>query len=212
MGVIEEKWLEPMVGMAKKAGAVTAIDVGANTGEWTAFLKDHFATVIAVEPDSRAYSELVRRVSGRGVVVVDAAVGREDGEATLYARPFSLQSSLLEEHPIGASDSIPAPVVDRVPVQVMTLDTLLGRARQFLGRSLGKLFIKVDVEGAEGDVLSGATAAAFSEAEWLVEVHDRAEEVGSQFDRLGYRNVMLIRHPMPKAHARHFWVYAREGD
>ena len=69
-------------------------------------------------------------------------------------------------------------------------------------------FVKIDVEGSEGDVLAGATPELFRDTRWLIEVHDRAEDVGHELARLGHDGIRVTKHPLEGAHPNHFWVFA----
>lgn len=203
--MIEESWLLQYIEKAKEFGATTALDIGANVGTWTEVLAEHFDRVIAVEPDHRAFAELVKQASGK-VMCQHAAITSNMGAVDFHLRPHTVQSSLLLEHPVGSGDQGEAPVIETVGVNGMTLDFLLFTARERFGE-LGTLFIKVDVEGAEGDVLAGATDEVFSQAAWLIEVHDRREAVGLGLQRLGYDGIAIVPHPHSSAHPEHGWVY-----
>jgi FkbM family methyltransferase len=203
---IEETWLLQYIEKAKRFGATVALDIGANVGEWTAVLAEHFDTVIAVEPDPRAFAELSKLASSK-VVVVNAAVTPKMGAVDFHLRNKTLQSSLLLEHPIGAGDQEEAPVVETIGVNGMTLDFLISS----IATCDGPLFVKVDVEGAEGDVLAGATLDCFKKAAWLIEIHDRKQEVAAGLDVLGYDGVSVIPHPLEGAHPKHEWIYTEPG-
>ena len=198
--MIEETWLEQFIG-----DGGLAFDIGANDGDWSARLARSYANVVAVEPDERAFSVL-QASTAQSVHCLNCAVTAKDGEVDFYLRHSTLQSSLLMEHPIGGADMAAAPPQQVVKAAGVTLDSLLSRARVLFGADPD--FIKVDVEGAEGDVLAGATDAAFRKAKWLIEVHDRAKDVGVQLARLGYEKVRIVRHPYESAHPNHFWIYA----
>lgn len=204
--MIEESWLVEYVEQAKKFGAVTAIDIGANVGEFTRLLASHFDNVIAVEPDPRAL-EILRSSVPKNVMCQHAAISSKNGAVDFHLRPNTVQSSLLLEHPIGAGDQADAPVIETIGVNAMTLDFLLFAAKQRFG-DLGTLFIKVDVEGAEGAVLAGATDDSFRRSAWLIEVHDRQEQVERGLESLGYDEITVIEHPLPAAHPKHLWIYA----
>jgi FkbM family methyltransferase len=206
---VEEPWLVEHIVRASESCDI-AIDIGANTGDVSRLLAERFRGVLAVEPDPRAFAELLGSVP-KNVYCHNAAATRKNGAVTLHMRPESVQSSLLHEHPIGAADQADAPVVDSVGVNGETLDFLLFVARQRFG-DFGRVFVKVDVEGAEGDVIGGATDKAFSDAAWLIEVHDREVEVGVELQRLGYDGITITPHPMPSAHKKHFWIYAEPPE
>jgi FkbM family methyltransferase len=203
--MIDEHWLVEFIERAAIADEL-AFDIGANVGEWARALSPKFGGVLSVEADPRAYGELVRNAPGN-VLAHHAAATAACGAVQFHLRPSHLQSSLLEKHPIGAGDQAEAPIIETVGVNGLTLDFLLFVARQRFGDiPLG--FVKVDVEGAEGDVLAGATDPLFGRVKWLIEVHDREQAVGLQLHRLGYESIDIIPHPSDFAHPKHFWVYA----
>lgn len=198
--MIEETWLEEFIGEGD-----LAFDIGANTGTWTELLAAAYGGVVAVEPDPRAFA-ILQASSNQNVLCQNLAVTSKNGAVDFFLRESPLQSSLLEEHPIGAAGMDEAPVQQKVGINGVTLDFLLFIAQQRFGKTPD--FIKVDVEGAEGDVLAGATDPAFRSVKWLIEVHDRQLEVGLQLERLGYDKIEVIKHPAPNAHPGHFWIYA----
>lgn len=202
---IEEVWIVEYIKRAAQSCDV-AIDIGANVGEVSAVMAEHFKHVLAVEPDPRAFAELVANAP-KNVSCHNVAATRRNGAVQLHLRPNTVQSSLLEDHPIGAGDQTDAPIVETIGVNGETLDFLLFVAKQRFGE-FGRVFIKVDVEGAEGDVLAGATDPTFWSAAWLIEIHDREQAVGAELERLGYDGIDIIPHPYQSAHPKHFWVYA----
>jgi FkbM family methyltransferase len=203
---IEEPWLLPFLDRGAPPGTALAFDIGANEGDWTKLLATRCGHVVSVEPDARAFAELASRARPDDLAV-HAAAFSYDGSVNLFVRPNSVQSSLLELHPIGAGDQAPAPVTDRVSVSCLTLDSLAAQAKSAWGIERVD-FVKIDVEGAEGDVLAGATSEAFQGTRWLIEIHDRRVEVAQQLARLGFTKIELIRHPSPSAHPGHYWFYA----
>lgn len=206
---IEEVWIVDYIERAAQTCDV-AIDIGANVGEVSAVMAQHFKHVLAVEPDPRAFAELVKNAP-KNVSCHNVVATRRNGAVPFHLRPNSVQSSLLEDHPIGAGDQTDAPIVETVGVNGETLDFLLFVARQRFG-DFSRIFVKVDVEGAEGDVLAGATDPMFRDAAWLVEIHDREVAVGLELERLGYDGIDVIPHPYASAHRKHFWIYAEKAD
>lgn len=193
-----ERWLlHSLTGVARRHAA----DIGANVGSWTRMLAGEFAAVTAVEADGRAYEVLSAGLPGNAVAIHGAACSR-DGDALLYSRPSSEQSSLLEVHPIGASGCADAPVHEVVTVRGFTLDALCPD---------GADFIKIDIEGAEVDVLSVASAGVWSRATFLVECHATFDEVVKELMRLG-KDVERVPHPHADAHPDHCWAIGRPGD
>jgi len=202
--MIEEHWLLPILDRA--APSRVAFDIGANEGDWMRLLAKRCAHVVAVEPDERAFATMVPFARPCDLALRSAAFSR-DGYVELFMRPVAAQSSLLKTHPIGAGGQAPAPVLQSVAVRCVTLDTLAAQAKKTWGIDRVD-FVKIDVEGAEGDVLAGATSEVFRGTRWLIEIHDRRAEVAEQLSRLGFESMQIIPHPSPSAHPHHFWIYA----
>jgi FkbM family methyltransferase len=193
---IEESWLVDAVGqgMASIYCRDLAIDVGANVGEWTAELSNLFASVLAFEPDHRAAARITR---SENVTVHPVAVSLRDGKSPFYLRTNPGQNSLLQVHPIGAGSQAPAPVVGQPTVETVRLDTVAPG---------GADFVKIDVEGAEEQVLMGCEdVARWSRTMFVVECHDTRRVVVEQLWRLG-KTVRLVLHPSPSAHPGHCWL------
>ena len=193
-----EQWLlHSLIGVARGH----AVDIGANVGSWTHLLADEFSSVTAVEADRRAYEVLSAGLPGNAVAIHGAACS-VDGDVLFYSRPSCEQSSLLEVHPIGAAGCADAPVRDVVTVRGFTLDSL---------RPEGADFIKIDIEGAEVDVLSVASSGVWSRATLLVECHATFNDVVKELMRLG-KDVERVPHPHADAHPDHCWAIGRPGD
>jgi FkbM family methyltransferase len=140
------------------------VDVGANIGYYTALACHAGKTVLCVEPLAENLEFLYRnlRENGwEGVEVFPVGVSSRPGVMTLYGAGTG--ASLIAGW-AGSSELL------RRDVALSTLDILLGE--RFAGRTL---LIKVDVEGAERDVLLGAerTLDARPAPIWLMEVHWR---------------------------------------
>lgn len=190
-----EHWLTDCVtsgvnGLGEKA---VAVDVGANTGTWTAPLADLFETVVAIEPDSRA-SDSIQRLEN--VQIVSAAVGRESGSATFYKRATTGHGCLTEAHPIGGEGMAPVPVIATETVSVVSLDDLLAD---------GADFVKMDIEGGEVDALAGCKDGdRWRRTFFVVECHDTFPVVLKELERLGKR-VTRVPHPY-HSHPGHCWA------
>lgn len=191
---VEEFWLvEPMRERLSTIQSLLAVDVGANRGTWTAELSGLFSTVIAVEPDKRASSLISRSAN---VEVVEAAVSSKSGEAVLYLREQADQNSLLATHPIGGESCVDVPPIGETLVRCITLDELCPD---------GADLVKIDVEGAEGDVLRGCSSdGRWSRTMFVVECHDTKADVANELARLG-KSPLWVPHVFP-AHPGHCWA------
>jgi FkbM family methyltransferase len=129
---------------------MTALDIGANAGAYSLLLGQwvgRAGAVYAFEPSPRIFDGLVRHIELNdlaGVVhPVRAAVGRMSATAPLVVAGTHGESRLA-----GASDT-GLPTID---VAVTTIDEFCAQ------HQITPTFIKIDVEGAELDVLFGARA------------------------------------------------------
>ncbi len=160
----------------------TAVDAGANVGLLTvplALAVGSEGRVLAVEPAAETVARLrenLRRNGLENVSVVEAALGAERGAATLLLEGDSAYNSTVATR---TSASVGA------EVRVERLDDLWEEA----GRPDVSV-LKVDVEGAELDVLAGAVELLRSRRPAvLVEAAEssRAEAVTQLFAAHGYR-------------------------
>jgi FkbM family methyltransferase len=132
------------------------VDIGANEGNFTSavlgFAPD--ARVIAVEPAPAPLARLRANFAGRpGVTVVGKAVSDHAGSARLHVTGHDHNSSLHRprEEMLALYEDTGWGVVGAVDVETTTLDALVAP-----GDDVG--VIKLDVQGAELDVLNGAHA------------------------------------------------------
>jgi FkbM family methyltransferase len=116
------------------------IDVGANIGEFALLCSDAGATVYALEPDVNAFLCLVRNVEGQTVVPLNLAAWKDDSIERLNMATASADSSFINE------------TAESREVLVLRLDTLARLRRLERVRLL-----KCDAEGAEPEVLAGAS-------------------------------------------------------
>lgn len=141
------------------------VDVGASVGIYTAWaLRCRALEVTAVEPIPEQAARLTR-IFGRAVRVVEAALSSHCGTATLLIPVTEgttrfARASLLES---------PCKSARRVQVRLLTLDSLN------IGRNA---IVKIDVEGAEREVLRGAAGALRERIVkmWLIECEVRHPE------------------------------------
>ena len=151
-----------------------ALDLGANMGLVTAQLAVTGADVIAYEPDPFAYATLVQKFAEMpNVTLVNAAVGIGTGVVRLMrADNFadnpegaSVKSTILDGgRRIDAANAIEVPLLD-----FPSILRDLGAARG------GVDFVKMDIEGAELDILEVMhREGLFAQVRCLVaETHER---------------------------------------
>ncbi|WCB96581.1 methyltransferase [Baekduia alba] len=192
------------------------IDIGANEGSFSAAvarLAPH-AEIIACEPNPAPRERLRKRLGDR-VTIVDQAIGLEPGRATFNITAMDHNSSLREprSEEMGALlDDAGWEVTERVDVEVTTLDLLVG------DRDVA--VVKLDVQGAELDVLLGGTNALARTQAVLMEVtffsHYEADATfGALHARmvdLGFELVAMAQPALAGAQGRFAWsdaCYAR---
>ena len=141
-----EKDEQAFVNRAIQPG-MTVLDVGANIGFYTAICglrTGPEGRVIALEPDPQNFSFLSRTVERnqlKNVDAVQAAAASREGEMWLFTSKDNRGDNRLYAH--NQSDN-------RIRVRVVRLDELLPEM------GVAELnFIKIDVQGFEGEVLAG---------------------------------------------------------
>lgn len=132
------------------------LDVGASTGQYAATLlaEGYRGRIISFEPTTSAYQELARRAEHhpRWQLAPRCALGAEIGELELHVARNQVSTSALEmteTHVSAAPDSAPY-AVERVDLR--RLDQIAPPLLQTAER----LFLKIDVQGYEPEVLNGA--------------------------------------------------------
>jgi FkbM family methyltransferase len=138
------------------------IDVGASDGGWSLECMKVFpdSKYLLIDPLPENKAKLERLASARSKVTFwSGCLGAEAGTARLHTRGD--QSSLFESRTFSVNQD------SAVDVEVRTLDSFLGKG--VAAHSL----IKLDVQGAELDVLKGATRALESADVLLIEVSFR---------------------------------------
>lgn len=139
------------------------IDVGANLGYYTCLASQHGKYVIAFEPQQQNLKCLIRNLTVNGyqdqVEIFPLALSSKPGLLTLYGA--SGPSASLIKGWAGYSS------LYNQQIPVSTLDNILGA--RFRDQ---QLFIKIDTEGAEYQVLEGGleTVCRTKKPIWLLEV------------------------------------------
>lgn len=144
--------------MLASHGVNLVFDIGANVGQFAHALRNagYQERIVSFEPLSTAREQLVKASRGdvSWAVAPCAAIGSEDGEVDLNIAGNSVSSSILEMLDSHVS-AAPASIYvggERVPLR--RLDTL---APDYL-RQNSVPFLKIDTQGYEDRVLSGATS------------------------------------------------------
>lgn len=138
----------------------TFADIGAHTGYFTRLAMRTLppgGRVVAFEPDRESRERLLETADPTTVAVRSEALGAEDAEGTLVVNPGKC-SRLNYTSPDGPGS--------RESVQIRSLDSLVAD-----GTVPQPDIVKIDVEGAEVTVLTGATTVLASTQSLVVECH-----------------------------------------
>ena len=134
-------------------------DVGANIGQYAQRARQEGYTqrIVSIEPASHAHAVLTRTAQSDPLWSVHerCALGSEAGERTLNISANSQSSSLLDMLPAHASAAPSSVYVAHEQTPLVTLDSLIERYRTAKER----VFVKIDTQGFEREVLDGAKAS-----------------------------------------------------
>lgn len=131
------------------------LDIGADTGEYVAKLRryGYEGWVVSFEPLPSSFAEL-RYNAGTDPLweTANFALGERDGRAALHIAGNAHSSSLHDMRPAHVEAAPQSAYVDAEEVDVRRLDSVFGEYRGDARR----IYVKVDVQGAEREVLAGA--------------------------------------------------------
>ncbi len=173
-----------------------AIDCGANVGEIAELMACRGAEVHAFEPDPGAFAVLEKRFSGvANVTCHNVAVSNRAGRMRLYFRKEREDDPLV--YSVGSTLDSAKTDVDRdafTEVEVVRLaDFVAGFPRVRL--------LKIDIEGAEADVLSDLLEKDLLERVDLVLVETHEEWIPDLWPRL-----QVIREQIAARRLRHVYL------
>jgi FkbM family methyltransferase len=134
-------------------------DVGANIGQYAKLLRElgYSGRIVSFEPLSSAYSQL-KAVSEKDPlweIAPQTAIGNQEGEIIINIAGNSYSSSalpMLDAHLESAPESAYS---GSETVKLSRLDTI---AKDYIKSETKSIFLKIDVQGLEKQVLEGATA------------------------------------------------------
>jgi len=131
------------------------IDVGANVGQFATLCRTHGyrGSILSFEPSTAAHRELLRTaaVDPLWTVADRMALGAVSGEVDINIAANSLSSSILPMLDTHLSAAPQSQYIQRERVPVRRLDDVLPDDAESC-----KIFLKLDVQGFEPQVLSGA--------------------------------------------------------
>lgn len=158
-------------------------DIGAHAGSRSRTLLSLGARVVALEPQPVFADFIAGSFAGEDLILLRKAVGKEEGSVDLhissrYPTVTSISPSWISK--VGRTPGFSNVAWDRVErVEMTTLDVLIGDYGL-------PAFCKIDVEGAEADILAGLhhpiPLIAF---EYIPAAMEIAEEAIGHLQRLG---------------------------
>jgi FkbM family methyltransferase len=135
------------------------IDVGANTGQFASELRNELGfrgQIISFEPLRSAFTVLSSRARGDDRwKVVNCALGEKSGSLEINVSANSYSSSLLDMLPAHVDSAPDSNYIATETVEIRTLDEAMPELR----KSPRKIFMKIDTQGYESQVLRGARAS-----------------------------------------------------
>jgi len=143
---------------ALEAGAINVVfDIGANAGQFSSGIREHGYTgkIVSFEPLSSARKQLLTFAShDRDWTVHDrCAIGDQDGDIEINISGNSVSSSVLPMLESHSSAAVGSAYIDSERVPISKLDTI---SHHYLTPE-SNLFIKIDTQGFEWQVLDGAS-------------------------------------------------------
>jgi FkbM family methyltransferase len=174
------------------------IDVGANIGQFGEELRKYGyrERIVSLEPLSAPFAELMRKCARDSKWTAhNLAVGAQNGEAYINVSANSFSSSLLEVLPAIVEKIPKTKTIGRERIRISTLDALFSE----ISSGASNIFMKLDVQGTEKDVLIGAAASlpriGHVQLEMSIEPFYSGEpcfpELDAQMRNLGYKLISI---------------------
>ena len=144
--------------LLRRFAPAVILDVGANAGLYGREVRQcgYRGRIVSFEPLSTAYAALAAEAARDGAwETVNAALGAAPGRAELHVSANSWSSSLRPMRDVHLAAAPDSRYVGREVVRVETVDSAFGRHV----RPGERVWLKIDTQGHERDVLAGAAAS-----------------------------------------------------
>jgi FkbM family methyltransferase len=146
----------------------TVIDIGANFGAFSIVAAKHVGKggrVFSYEPNPSAFARLLKNIQSNeltNIIAYNEAVGKQDGEVTLYLDRNSAFSTAY-----GKVDGHSPSRLQSIKVKMRSMSSVLREAGGFVQ------LLKMDCEGSEYDILQSVSVDEFSAVSQVaMEVHE----------------------------------------
>lgn len=142
--------------MFRRHAITLVLDVGASKGQYARRIRKagYRGKIVSFEPLSGAFARLQKRVSSDpSWECVRAALGSTDGTGKIHVSGNLVSSSLLPISDRSIAAAASSAYVGNEAVRIARLDSLWPE----LVRDHDRVFLKLDVQGYEMEVLKGAT-------------------------------------------------------
>ena len=134
------------------------IDVGANTGifgnetRWSGYK----VNIVSFEPLSDAFEKLLQNTAGdTRWKSYNFALGAENSKGTINISSNSHSSSILDISDIHLNAESSAPYSGKQEIEIKTLDSIFDQ----IGANANEIYMKIDTQGFEMNVLNGASGS-----------------------------------------------------
>jgi FkbM family methyltransferase len=147
-----------LVAVLERFQVSCVLDVGANAGQYGATLREwgYRQRIVSFEPQAAAHRRLERRAAADPGwrVAPPMALGEADGEVEIEVSAEDDMSSILPQSALLQRVSPSSRIVARERVRLARLDAVIGA---YLAPG-DRVFLKLDTQGSEAQVLAGAQA------------------------------------------------------
>lgn len=134
------------------------LDIGANCGQYAGFLREssYAGRIVSFEPLSMAYAQLLAFSEKDPLwdVAPRTAIGDREGEITINIAGNSQSSSVLQMLDAHVQAAPESAYSGSETVKLSRLDII---AKQYIKSDSCSIFLKIDVQGFERQVIEGAT-------------------------------------------------------
>lgn len=133
----------------------TLLDIGANAGQYAELIRElgYKGDIHSFEPTSKAFNLLSKKAKrDKGWHVHKLAIGAYKGVIEINISENSFSSSILEIEKLHITSAPQSRYINKETVSIETIDNLFPK----ITREKRSVFMKIDTQGYESEVLKGA--------------------------------------------------------